>query len=178
MNEKFEALKSLGAGDFEHLNGTLIAHLKGTRDILINWDASSVLYDAGLYHAAYGTDGFNESLVSVTQRNDIAELIGKEAEELVYLYCSCDREYVFPKIGLSQHVKFKNRFSGYESSLSNRQSKQFCELTVANEMELVCNSQGFKDEYGDGLLKLFEAMKVFLSSKAIQAYRRELLVNG
>jgi hypothetical protein len=178
MNEKFEALKSLGAGDFEHLNGTLIAHLKGTRDILISWGASSVLCDSGLYHAAYGTDGFDESLVSLTQRNDIAALIGKEAEELVYLYCSCDRGYVFPKIGLFQHTKFKNRFSGYEFSLTNKQSKLFCELTVANEMELVCNSQGFKGTYGDGLLKLFESMKAFLSERAIQAYRQELLADG
>lgn len=38
MHEKFEVLKKLGAGDFQHLNGSLEAHLKGTQKILESWD--------------------------------------------------------------------------------------------------------------------------------------------
>lgn len=137
MDKEFEALKGLGAGDFEHLNRTLITHLKGTRAILNSWGANSILCDFGLYHAAYGTDGFNERIVSLEQRIDIAILIGKEAEALVYLYCSCDRGYIFPKLGLSENIEFKDRFSGREFLLPNKKAKLFCELTVANEMELV-----------------------------------------
>lgn len=178
MDKEFEALKGLGAGDFEHLNRTLITHLKGTRAILNSWGANSILCDFGLYHAAYGTDGFNERIVSLEQRVDIAILIGKEAEALVYLYCSCDRGYIFPKLGLSENIEFKDRFSGREFLLPNKKARLFCELTVANEMELVLDSQKFKDKYGERLLKLFESMREFLSAKAIDAYRKELILNG
>ena len=178
MNAKFEALKNLVAGDFKHLNGTLIAHLKGTRDILASWGGNSVLCDSGLYHAAYGTDGFSESMVSLSQRNEIANLIGQGAEELVYLYCSCDRGYVFPRLDLSEDIKFRDRFSGNEFLLSDQQAKLFCELTVANEMALVSDSKSFKDQYGEGLLTLFESMQKYLSPQAIQAYRQELIING
>ena len=175
---KIEALKKLGAGDFKHLNGALIDHLKGTRDILVNWGGNLTLCDAGLYHAAYGTNEFSESMVSLSKRQDIANLIGKEAEELVYLYCSCDRGFVFPKIGLSKYISFKDRFSGVEFLLSEKQAKLFCELTVANEMELVYSSESFKNKYGKELLKLFESMQNYLSPQAVNAFRQELAVNN
>lgn len=59
MSYKFQVLSELGAGEFEHLDGSLIAHLNGTKDLLLQWGASLELQDAGLYHAAYGTDGFS-----------------------------------------------------------------------------------------------------------------------
>lgn len=177
MNSIFEALKNLGAGDFEHLNGSLIEHLKGTRDILINWKADSVLSKAGLYHAAYGTDGYSESMVSLSQRKSIASLIGEEAEQLVYLYCSCDRSYVFPKLGLTKDFKFRDRFSDNEFLLSEEDSQFFCELTVANEMELIYQSQSFKNKHGHDLFKLFNSMQKHLSPHATYAYRQELTFN-
>ena len=74
MSEKFESLAKLDAGEFQHLDGALIDHLKGTQEILQRWGASLELQDAGLYHAAYGTAGFSESLVSTNQRQKIASL--------------------------------------------------------------------------------------------------------
>ena len=61
--------------------------------MLNSWHAKPFICDAGLYHAAYGTDGFDEHMVSVTQRKAIGEIIGTQAEELVYLYCACDRTF-------------------------------------------------------------------------------------
>ena len=62
MDEKFRQLIELGAGEFEHVDGLLIAHLEGTRCLLKAWNASEPLQEAGLYHAAYGTSAFAESL--------------------------------------------------------------------------------------------------------------------
>nr|WP_017105461.1 MULTISPECIES: hypothetical protein [Vibrio] len=64
--EKFVRLQELGAGDFQHLNGSLEAHLKGTEQVLINWGGSVLLQIAGLFHAAYGTAGFDENMVSLS----------------------------------------------------------------------------------------------------------------
>jgi len=83
MDEKFKQLTELGAADFAHINGNLIDHLQDTKDLLASWSASKVLQDAGLYHAAYGTAGFEEQMVAANQREKIAQIIGSQAEEIV-----------------------------------------------------------------------------------------------
>ena len=59
MNKKLQTLIDMGVGEFEHVDGSLIEHLQATRQLLKEWGASEVLQDAGLYHAAYGTAGFD-----------------------------------------------------------------------------------------------------------------------
>jgi hypothetical protein len=39
----------------------------------------------GLCHAAYGTDGFSTALLRLDERFMLAEMIGAETEQLVYL---------------------------------------------------------------------------------------------
>lgn len=109
MNNKFEQLSKLGAADFKHLNGNLIDHLKGTQELLTSWNANQTLQDAGLYHAAYGTAGFNEQMISLDQRSKIAQIIGPDAETIVYEYCACDRDYTWPQLGLQETPYFRNR---------------------------------------------------------------------
>jgi len=93
----FARLQALGAGEFQHLNGTLTAHLYGTETLLREWGANELLSTAGLYHAVYGTDGYNSALVNLSMRESIATLIGADAEELVYLYGACDRGVFYPE---------------------------------------------------------------------------------
>ena len=76
MIDKFQRLAELGADNFEHMDGSLIAHLKGTKTLLESWGASSSLQDAGLYHAVYGTAGFNQKLLSINHREKISTIIG------------------------------------------------------------------------------------------------------
>ncbi|CAM3856105.1 DUF6817 domain-containing protein [Parendozoicomonas haliclonae] len=172
--DKFELLKDLGAGDFSHLNGSLMSHLKGTEAILNAWGATETLKISGLFHAAYGTSGFDQNMVSLDRRSDIANLIGAEAEELVYLYCSCDRSYVYPQFGSSHPVEFKDRFNNSTFSLSDAELESFCELTAANELELATSSDDFKLKYGKDLLDLFQRMHSYLSPQAQKAYTSTL----
>ena len=174
MDARFKLLESLGAGDFQHLNGDLETHLKGTSAILKEWGASELLQTAGLFHAAYGTAGFDESMVSLEQRASIAEVIGQDEEKLVYLYCSCDRGFVFPQFDGRPQVIFRDRFNQKEFVLSSSDAALFCELTVANELELVYASEGFKQEYGKALYGLFRGMEHYLSEVAICTYREAL----
>lgn len=174
MKEKFELLRHLGAGEFQHLNGTLEAHLKGTEKILKNWQSSETLRTAGLFHAAYGTDGFDEQMVSLNQRNEIAKIIGKPVEALVYLYCSCDRSFVFEQFAKNETIYFKDRFNKSTFKLDESDVRLLCELTVANELELVYSSSEFKLEHGSNLLSLFKTLNPYLSDKAQQAYNAEL----
>lgn len=170
MMDKFQVLQTMGAGDFQHLNGSLEAHLKGTAKLLADWGASETLQVAGLFHAAYGTAGFDERMVALKQRKGIAKLLGEPEEALVYLYCSCDRDFVFPQFAHTEVIKFKDRFTGQIFPLDENSARLFCELTVANELELVTASEAFKTQYGAALLTLFDSMQRYLSKEAKEAY--------
>jgi len=169
VGSKFIALQKLGAGEFEHLNGSLLAHLNATYQLLKQWQATQHLCDAGLYHAAYGTDGFDTRVIALTRRNDIANIIGEQAEAIVYLYCACDRDYVFSRIGKYKEVHFKDRFTSKEFILTSEQASQFCELTVANELELAIDSQEFRNQYGKGLYYLLSKFSPYLTNSANDA---------
>ncbi len=171
---KFKALEALGAGEFAHLNGSLITHLTGTYDLLTAWGAAEYVCDAGLFHAAYGTAGFEDNMVSLDKRGEIAQVIGVEAEALVYLYCSCDRDYVFERTIGKKPMAFKDRFTGECFVLDEVQAHAFCELTVANELELVVNSEAFAKHYGAELYILFKNIEHYLCDAAISAYRASL----
>ena len=58
--------------------------------------------------------------------------------------------------------------------MTEEQLHQFCELTVANELELVLASEEFKLKYGQELWNLFEGMAVYLSESARAEYELAL----
>jgi hypothetical protein len=136
--------------------------------------ATQHLCDAGLYHAAYGIDGFDTSVVPLSRRNEIANIVGEEAEAIVYLFCSCDRGFVFSNIGQSSDIQFKDRFTGKEFVLTQEQATQFCELTVANELELALSSEEFLNKHGKGLYDFFIKFEPFLTQKANDAFYETL----
>lgn len=171
MEDKFAALESLGAAGFDHKNGSLHAHLLGTRDLLERWGASTALCDAGLYHSVYGTEGFRQTMVTLDSRSDIAAIIGAQAEAMVYLYCACDREFVYPNFANPGAVGYRDRFTNEEFVMSAQQSSAFCELTVANELELMSLNEAYRVKHRVTLLALFDTMKKHLSKPAIEAYQ-------
>ena len=172
--ELFAQLQALGAGEFEHLNGSLEAHLRGVEAMLRSWGASETLCAAGLYHAVYGTDGFNPSLTSLAGRQDIADLIGAEAEALTYLFGACNRKAFYPRIGTPSQLLFVDRFSNSEYEIGQDQLALLCELILANELEIASNSDEFRAQYGSALSRLFERMTGLVSKAGFDAYRRIL----
>jgi len=173
-DELFARLQALGAGEFEHVNGSLAAHLRGTERMLREWGAGEPLCIAGLYHAVYGTDGYNPALISIAGRKGIAALIGAEAEALAYLYGACNRTVFYPRIGTATQFAFADRFSNGEYNIQPEQLSQLCELIVANELELASNNAPFRAKHGAALSRLFERMSGLVSGSCIQAYRRML----
>ena len=76
-----------------HSGRDLYTHLEGTRKELEKLGAPEYLQDAGLFHSVYGTTAFmsEAGLVSFNDRDKIVELIGKQAEEIVWWFCMLDR---------------------------------------------------------------------------------------
>lgn len=70
------------------------AHLRGVQAILRYWGAPRHLYNAGLFHSIYGTEGFQGFSLPLTDRDAIRKLIGDEAEKLCWIFCMVDRSTV------------------------------------------------------------------------------------
>ena len=171
MDEKVTQLKALGTAEIEHLDGPFLDHLIGTKEILKSWSAPEVLQNAGLYHAAYGTVDFGERFASLEDRKKIAAIIGEESEAMVYLYCSCDRHHFWAQIGMAKTLEFKNRFTNKTYQITEQELRDFCELTVANELEIATDNPNFIKKNRERFLDLFERMEPYLSPNAIQAYK-------
>ena len=106
-----EFLRTRGAAGMpSHPGGTLLEHLLRVADRLGAWGADPTVQLAGLCHAAYGTDGFDQCLVRPTDRAVLSALIGERAEALVHLYATCDRGAVYPRLGCARSVVFRDRY--------------------------------------------------------------------
>ena len=80
-----EYLESLGY----QRNQRIVDHLIGTAYILRDMGALPHLVDAGLFHSVYGeASSRNSPPNSLIERHDVQEVVGKQAEEIVYHFCT------------------------------------------------------------------------------------------
>ncbi|MFB7932578.1 DUF6817 domain-containing protein [Streptomyces sp. NPDC056039] len=158
-------LHRLGAAEIAHPGGTLVAHLQRVRGRLAAWDARPALQLAGLCHAFYGTDGFPTALLPPDRRSDLAAVIGAEAEAIVYLYASCDRQATYPTLA-DTDGPFRDRFTGRLHTPDPRHRRDFAELSTANELDLARLAPAFREKWGPQLLTLFARFRPLLSEPA------------
>lgn len=81
--------------NIKHSHSNFLNHLIGTFNILKKWKQPEHLCIAGMFHNIYGNQYFNPNL-NVT-REQIKNLIGEAAENLVYRYVNCDRNTINQK---------------------------------------------------------------------------------
>jgi hypothetical protein len=148
-----EFLRSHGAADVPHLNGTLLEHLEATAAVLERWGADEPLVLAGLCHATYGTDGFAPSLLSLDDRPMLVDAIGPRAEAIVYSYAACDRTFTYAQFAAGT-PRFRDRFTTEVLSPADDDLRAFVELTFANELEITWASRGVDPTAIEALLEL------------------------
>ena len=106
-----------------HSGRDLYIHLEGTRKELEKLGAPEYLQDAGLFHSVYGTTAFmsEAGLVSFNDRDKIVELIGKQAEEIVWWFCMLEkpRDYNIEKLEDGQ-LKNDLRLLSYANDVDQR----------------------------------------------------------
>ncbi|MFF8277481.1 DUF6817 domain-containing protein [Streptomyces lateritius] len=177
----FEAARSLlvarGADTLEHPGGTLLAHLDRVEARLAAWGARDALRLAGLCHAFYGTDGFARNLLPLERREELAAAIGAEAEELVYLYASCDRDFSYAGLR-EEDGPFRDRFTSAVRTPTLRRRADFAELTAANELDLAAENPEARARWGGPLLRLFTRWRPLLSEAAFADAREILTLRG
>jgi hypothetical protein len=165
-------LRERGAQTIDHPGGTLYAHLGRVHDRLgaLGHDPSVRL--AGLAHAVYGTDGFDLTLLPVTDRVTLRELVGDPAEELIYLYGACDRARTWQALPATRQVW--DRFTGGPRTLSAEQAGPFTDLSIVNELDVAEQDPAFLPRHGDYFRTLFDSWAP-LASPAVLAQARRVL---
>jgi hypothetical protein len=137
-------LTEQGTADTPHLFGDLLAHLEGVEALVRAWGGTDLLALVALGHATYGTDGFAPHILELSRRPELVDVIGDDAEALVYFYASCDRGFFYPQLedpALSAaQLRFRDRFTAAETYPPAGDVRLFVDLTYANEVELAYSS--------------------------------------
>ncbi|MFE5484333.1 DUF6817 domain-containing protein [Streptomyces sp. NPDC056527] len=173
-DEARDLLIAQGADTLNHPGGTLLAHLDRVEALLTAWGARDALRLAGLCHAFYGTDGFAEQLLPLERRDELAAAIGAEAEEIVYFYASCAREFSYPAVERENGL-FRDRFTGETFAPTATRRADFAELTAANELDVLRVNQELRSRHGGALLGLFTRWRGLLTGPASAAAREDLV---
>jgi len=171
-------LRVLGADAIAHVAGSLAAHLERTEGWLRRFGAREALCRAGRYHAIYGTAGIHAALVPLANRRAVAAAIGNEAEAIVYRYAACDRDRFHPRIGGAHECRFADRFARCDCAVTPAELRDFCELTLVNELDLVATSPQFRRKHRDDLYDLAQRMQRHVSDAAYRTLCATLAAGG
>jgi catechol 2,3-dioxygenase-like lactoylglutathione lyase family enzyme len=168
-----EFLLGRGAGQLPHPGGTLYEHLVRVAALLAEWGAGEDLQAAGLCHACYGTAGYPHTLLGLDERPVLTALVGAQAESLVYLYDSCDRDAVHPARKEPGPVPFRDRFTGCTHMPPESDIRAFTELTAANELDVIRHNPAMAARHGAALRQFFAGARQRLTDAAWQAWSQQ-----
>lgn len=135
-------LRSLGTEDVEHTGGDFLHHLHAVHDLLAQHGAPPHIAAAGLFHSVYGTEGFQEFSLPLSERHRIRELIGEEAELLAWANCVMDRESFDRAVdaaltGACEHLPVRERGTGAPIPLARRQLIDLAQVHLFDWLEQV-----------------------------------------
>ncbi|MBL7261918.1 DUF6817 domain-containing protein [Paractinoplanes lichenicola] len=167
-------LRDRGAESIPHAGGSLYEHLDRVHARLATHELSEDERLAGLTHAAYGTDGFPVALLEVTERRRLREIIGPEAEALVYRYGGCDRDRTWRALPETQTVW--SRFTGHAESPTPAQVRAFADLSIVNELDVFERSAEIAAKAGDYFRSVFPTWARLASPSVMEDCQRVLTI--
>jgi hypothetical protein len=88
----------------------------------------------------------------------------------VYFYASCDRSYVYPRIGRGRSPQFRDRFTGSRIPPRPDLFRSFLELTFANELEIVRGNAEILARNRASLEEIFVRCEGFVSDAAYACF--------
>ena len=126
-----------------HRGQSLEQHLLNTFDILSAWRQPLRVRYAGLVHSVYTTDVFTHPTFAVTERDQVCELVGEEAERLAFLFCFIDRRELLSAVRASHDkptdsFELRNRVGGPRVRLTSADAGDLLTMYMANAAEQGC----------------------------------------
>jgi aspartate beta-hydroxylase len=147
LKDEFAELKRCRADLVSYGRATLERHLLETVESLKSWNQPTRVVLAGLFYNGYSTDQNSHRLFSITDRNHLRDLIGPEAENLVYLFCSINRSDFFNSLRavrglLKETFYLPDRWSSKKITIDPRSAGDLLVLYMASVLEQACLSSG------------------------------------
>ena len=175
LNDLERQVREFGTQGIFHFGRPLTAHLIDTAKWLDKWGASSTLVRAGAFHSIYGTEEFREKAVSLDQRPKFQQIIGQDAEALVYLFCMANR-HTFIDGQVSAPYRIALPSLGTDVEIDDPTFTALLEIEAANIVDGALHQPDAPPAAGPFWLARFESVKSKLS---IQAYStaRDVLTN-
>lgn len=135
MNKRYlDLLRELAADDSPHSDGTLLEHLTGTYDLLEKWGNPKDVCVGGLFHSIYGTQYYTVQSTDLADRKRIADIIGPQAEELAFLFCTTDRMSFFTEADKASPM-LVDTTTRKSVSVDTPTLRSLIEIEVANRLE-------------------------------------------
>ncbi len=129
FSEVIEFLETMGAREVVQNGQTsLFDHLCSVADRLARWDCSEQLIYAGLLSCVYKT-------AAAVQRQTVGSLVGRETEELVYLYHIMDNAHFWDNALDRSPFKLVDRKTRLKIEISEAQYRDLLVLLLASEMD-------------------------------------------
>lgn len=126
-----------------HARGSLEQHLVGVYEVLERWGQPERVRLAGLLHSGYSTESFGFRMFGESERPRIRELIGVDAERLVFAFGGCGRrELAEVARELREPVQIATRWNGATVALSRRDLAELLVIHAANLAEQTCRPGG------------------------------------
>src|SRR5215207_7285177 len=135
LEERLRFLRGANTEGMPHSGRGLFDHLLGTRQLLLEWEARPALCDAGLFHSIYSTEHFEQTAVPLTRRDEVRQLIGDEAESLVWLFCMMRRETLYQNLHKGRDFSVQHRLTGEWIPLTEDQFHDLITMSFANCLE-------------------------------------------
>lgn len=165
-------LRERGAETIGHPGGTLYTHLGRIHDRLGTLGHPPWVCLAGLTHAAYGTDGFDLTLLARDDRESLRALIGTDAEDLVFRYGGCDRSRTWKALAETRQVW--DRWNGRATELPGPVATAFADLSIVNELDVLDHDPALRSRYGTYFRELFATWEGLASPQALASARTSL----
>jgi len=160
-------LRRLGFDDLTHDSHVpFLSHLLGTRRLLVEWGERPAMCDAGLFHSAYGTEYF--PVEQPADRAEVRALIGEEAEEITWVWCTIRRDAIEP----ADPFTTVDRHTGSAMALSETMVADVATLWAADTVEQIARMDIGEGGFAGGLGRVLHLARPAAISAAEQVRSR------
>lgn len=135
LENRLRFLRKASTEQMPHSEAGLFDHLLGTWRLLVEWEARPALCDAGLFHSIYSTERYELEAIPLSMRDEVRQLIGDEAESLVWLFCVMRRKTFDQNIHKDRNLSVQHRLTGEWIPLTKGQFQDLITMTFANSLE-------------------------------------------
>ena len=135
LENRLRFLRKASTEQMPHSEVGLFDHLLGTRQLLVEWKARPALCDAGLFHSVYSTEHYELKAIPLSMRDEVRQLIGDEAESLIWLFCMMRRETLYQNLHKDRDFSVQHRLTGEWIPLTEGQFHDLITMSFANCLE-------------------------------------------